>query len=125
MFKSLIKGGLSIDIEKHPGVLEHALSKVDFLVGVGMYMLPSNLNLATGKKEGYNNKMLVSNTDMKTGLNRHINKDRKKMPVSTTDVPKKIVIPAVQHDPPYNLRILTENHNDEKLAMTISIKGVG
>ena len=64
-FKSLIKEDLSIDIKKYQGVLEHALSKVDFSVGIGIYMLPSNLNLAIGKKEGYNSKLLVSNTGMK------------------------------------------------------------
>ena len=66
-FKSLINEDLSIDIEKYQGVLEHALSKVDFSVGIGVYMLPSNLNLANAKKEGHNNKILVSNTGTKIG----------------------------------------------------------
>ena len=51
-FKSLIKEDLSIDIKKYQGLLEHALSKVDFSVGIGIYMLPSNINLAIRKKEG-------------------------------------------------------------------------
>ena len=68
-FKSLINEDLSIDIEKYQGVLEHALSKVDFSVGIGMYMLLSNSNLANGKKEGNNNKSLVRKTDMKIGSN--------------------------------------------------------
>ena len=42
-------------------------------------MLPRNLNLNIGKKEGYNNKILVSNTDMKIGSKRDINRDRKKI----------------------------------------------
>ena len=51
MFKALIKEGYSIgiDIERYQGVLEHALSKVDFSVSIGIYMLPSNLNLSIGK----------------------------------------------------------------------------
>ena len=49
-------------------------------------MLPSNLSLNIGKKEGYNNKILVSNTDMKIGSNRDINRDRKKM--TPPSVPK-------------------------------------
>ena len=46
-FKALIKEDYSIgiDIERYQGVLEHALSKVDFSVGTGIYMLPSDLNL--------------------------------------------------------------------------------
>ena len=81
-FKALINEdySIAIDIERYQGVLEHALSKVDFSVGIGIYMLPSNLNLNIGKTKGYNNKILVSNTDMKTGSNRDINKDHKNYP---------------------------------------------
>ena len=125
-FKELINVDYSIgiDIERYQGVLEHALSKVDFSVGIGIYMLTSNLNLSIGKTKGYNNKILVSNTGMKIGLNRDINKDRKKLAVTKPDVlPKKIVITAVQHDTPHNLKMLTEKHTDEKLAITILIVG--
>ena len=46
-FKALINEDYSIgiDIERYQGVLEHALSKLDFSVAIGIYMLPSNLNL--------------------------------------------------------------------------------
>ena len=126
-FKELINEDYSIgiDIERYQGVLEQALSKVDFSVGIGIYMLPSNLKLSIGKTKGYNNKILVSNTDMKIGSNRDINKDCKKMPVTPPDVPKEIVIPVVQHDPPHNLNMLTEKHKDEKLAITLLIVGAG
>ena len=76
-------------------MLEHALSKVDFSVGTGIYMLPSNLKLNIGKMKGYNNKILVSNTDMKVDSNRDINRDHKKFPVVKPDVPNKVMI----HDP--------------------------
>ena len=86
-FKALINENYSIgiNIERYQGVLEHVLSKVDFSVGIGIYMLPSNLNLNIGKTKGYNNKILVSNTGMKIGSNRDINKDRKKQPVVKPD----------------------------------------
>ena len=94
-FKALINEDYSIgiDIERYQGVLEHALSKVDFSVGTGIYMLPRNLNLSIGKTKGYN-KILVSNTDMKIGSNKDINKDHKKLPKPDDDEPK-IVIPVV------------------------------
>ena len=60
---------------------------------------------------------------MKICSNRDINRDYKKL--TSPDVPRKIVIPAVQHDPPHNLKMLTEKHNDEKLAITILIVGTG
>ena len=46
-FKALINEdySIAIDIERYQGVLEHALSKVDFSVGTDIYMLPSDLNL--------------------------------------------------------------------------------
>ena len=74
-FKALINEDYSIgiNIERYQGVSEHALSKVDFSVGTGIHMLPNNLNLNIGKTKGYNNKILVSNTDMKIGSNRDIN----------------------------------------------------
>ena len=89
-FKALINEDYSvgIDIERYQEVLEHALSKIDFSVGIDIYMLPSNLNLSIGKTKGYNNKILVSNTGMKIGSNRHINRHHKKM--TPPDVPKKI-----------------------------------
>ena len=61
-------------------MLEHALSIVDFSVGTDICILSSDLNLSMGKTKGYNNKILVSNTDMKIGSNKDINKDHKKYP---------------------------------------------
>ena len=86
MFKVLINEDYSIgiDIERYQWVLEHALSKVDISVGIGRYMLVSNLNLSIGKTKGYNSKILVSNIDMKIDSNRDINKDRKKIARHTT-----------------------------------------
>ena len=129
MFKALINEDYSIgiDIERYQRVLEHALSKVDFSVGIGIYMLPSNLNLSIGKTKGYNNKILVSNTDMKIGSNRDINRDHKKL---TIPYMPNTVIPAARPDPvettiPHNLKMLTEKHNDGKLAINILIVGAG
>ena len=123
-FNDLIRADLSIDTEKYQGVLEHALSKVDFSVGVGIYMLSSNLNLNIRKKERYNNKILVSNTDMKISSNRDINRDRKKLTLSKT------VISADQNESTgttilHNLEMLNEKDNDEKLAITLLIVGTG
>ena len=90
-FRSLIKENLSTDIKKYQRLLEHALSKVDISVGIDIYMLPSNLNIDIGKKEGYKSKILVSNTGMKIGSNKDINRDHKKCRVAKPDV--------ARHDP--------------------------
>ena len=53
-FKALINKNypIGIDIERYQGVLEHALSKVDFSVGTDIDMLPSDLKLNIGKTKG-------------------------------------------------------------------------
>ena len=116
MFNALINEDyfISIDIERYQGVLEHALSKVDFSVGIVIHMLPSNLNVSIGKTKGYNNEILESNTDMEIGSNRDISRDHKKL--TPPDV-SNTVIPATRYDPlvtiiPNNLKMLTEKHND-------------
>ena len=118
--------------------LEHALSKVDFSVRIGIYMLPSDLNLNIGKTKGYNNRILVSSTGMKIGSNRDINKDHKNLTppgpgraegvahdapkmMKSTNKPVKVHFVA-QHDNP---EMLTERHNDEKLTITFLIVGTG
>ena len=116
---------IGIDIERYQGMLEHALSKVDFSVGIGIHMLPSNLNLNIGKMKGNNNETLVSNTDMKTGSNRDTKKDCKKLPDML-----KALASADRHDLvgttiPHSLKTLTEKHDDEKLAITLLIVGSG
>ena len=123
-FKELINEDYSIgiDIKRYQGVLEYALSKVDFPVGIGICMPPSNLNLSIGKTKGDNNDIFVGNTGMKIGSNRDINRHHKKL--TPPDVPNT-VIPAVQHDPPHNLKMLTEKHNYEKLAITLLIVETG
>ena len=60
---------------------------------------------------------------MKIGSNRDLNRNHEKLLVTSQDDTPKIVIPTVQHDPPHNLKMLTEKHNDEKLAITLSIVG--
>ena len=129
MFKTLINEDyfIGIDIKRYQGVSEHALSKVDFSVGIGIYMLPINLKLSIEKTKGCNNKVLVSNTDMKISSNRYINRNHKNF--IPPNVPNT-VIPAVRHDPvgttiPHNLKMLTEKHNDEKLAITNLTVGAG
>ena len=55
--------------------MQYARSKVDYVIGEFIYMLPSDMNLRIGKVQGYNNKILVSRTGFKTGTNLKINLD--------------------------------------------------
>ena len=66
-------------------------------------------------------KILVSNTDMKIGSNKDINKDHKRLPVVPPDDTPKTVIPTTQHD----IKMLNERHNDGNIAITLLIVGSG
>ena len=59
----------------------------------------------------------MSNTDIKIGSDKDINKNHKKFPLDEL----KMVIPVVRHD----LKMLTEKHNDEKLAIKFLIVKAG
>ena len=74
-FEELLKSDYSIadDIARYQGILEHAMSKVDFSVGGGIYMLPSNMNLNIGKTQGFNNDILIAESSYKLGLNNRVN----------------------------------------------------
>ena len=54
------------------------MSKVDFVIGEKMYMIPSDMNLRIGKIKNYNNKILESKSYFKLGINKKINLDEEK-----------------------------------------------
>ena len=132
VFKSTFKALLDEDyfisdnIQRYQDVLKRALSKVDFSVGIGIYMLPSNLNLNIGSTKGYNNKILISSAGMKIGPNIEVNKGAQdvKRDASMKNTDKQLVKehPMAQDD---NSRMLAKKHNDEKLAITLLIVGGG
>ena len=62
------------DIKRYQDTLNYASSKVDYSVGQGIYMLPSNMNLIIKSGvEGYNNKILISGTGLNLGMNGEVN----------------------------------------------------
>ena len=58
--------------------LQYASSKVDYVIGEFIYMLPSDMNLKIGRVQGCNSKILVSRTGFKIGTNLKINLDGEK-----------------------------------------------
>ena len=60
-FKNIIVRRVNIpeDKLKFQKVLQYARSKVDFVIGEKMYMIPSDMNLRIGKIKNYNNKILA------------------------------------------------------------------
>ena len=53
--------------------MQYAKSKVDYVIGEFIYMLPSDMNLRIGYVRNYNNKILMSSPSFKIGTNAKIN----------------------------------------------------
>ena len=53
--------------------MQYARSKVDYVIGEFIYMLPSDMNLRIGNVRNYNNKILISSPSFKIGTNVKIN----------------------------------------------------
>ena len=66
------------DIRRFQKTLQYAESKVNYVIGEFIYMLPSDMNLLTGKVKNYNNKILISSPSFKIGTNLKINLDGEK-----------------------------------------------
>ena len=117
-FEELLKSDYSIadDIARYQGVLEHAMSKVDSSVGGGIYMLPSNMNLSINKTQGFNNKILISESLYKLGLNNRVNAMAKQ---KTAIKPKQKTSKKLR---PHE-KISVQNHNDEKIALSLLMTG--
>ena len=78
-FEDVVARRVSIpeDIQRFQKTLQYARSKVDYVIGEFVYMLPSDMNLQIGKIKNYNNKILVSSPNFNIGTNLKINLDDK------------------------------------------------
>ena len=79
-FENIINRRVDIpkNIQRVQKTLQYARSKVDYVIGEFIYMLPSDMNLRIGKVKKYNNKILVSSPSFKIGTNLKINLDEEK-----------------------------------------------
>ena len=95
-FENIVNRRVNIpeDIRRFQKTLQYARSKVDYVIGEFIYMLPSNMNLRIGKIKDYNNKILISSSSFKFGTNLKINLDVKSKEVemvkSEPDVKSKV-----------------------------------
>ena len=64
---------LPSSIDRYQRTLQYARSKVDFVIGHGLYMLPSNMEIEVGVVNGYNNLIQIATDDMKLGFNASVN----------------------------------------------------
>ena len=69
-FKNIVNRRVNIpeDIRRFQKTLQYARSKVDYVIGEFIYMLPSTMNLRIGKIKDYSNKILISSPSFKINL---------------------------------------------------------
>ena len=126
-FENIVNRRVNIpeDIRRFQKTLQYARSKVDYVIGEFIYMLPSNMNLWIGKVKDYNNKILISSPSFKIGTNLEINLDVKSKEVEMVktepDVKPKVITkpniePNKEHkqDVKPNIKFDRESNQDVK-----------
>jgi hypothetical protein len=61
-------------IERYQNAINNSHSKLDFAIGSGLYMIPSDLVMKIGSLDNYNNNILIATDDMDFGVNNINNK---------------------------------------------------
>ena len=119
--------------------LQYAGSKVDYVIGEFIYMLPSDMNLWIGKVKNYNNKILVLSPSFKIGTNLKINlngekdkpdvKPKKEPDIKSNKVHKQDTKPNIELKQDVKI-IRTEpdmnkiTYEEEKIALVLGITPV-
>ena len=89
-FKNIVNKRVNIpeDIRRFQKTFQYAGSKVDYVIGEFVYMLPSDMNVQIGNVRNYNNKILISSPSFNIGTNVKVNINGEK---NKPDVkPKKV-----------------------------------
>ena len=86
-FENIVNRRVNIpeDIRRFQKTLQYARSKVDYVIGEFVYMLPSDMNLRIGNIRNYNNKILISSPSFNIGTNLKVNLDDDDTKVAKTD----------------------------------------
>ena len=99
---------LQDSIQRYQDSLQYARSQLNFVVGEGLYLLPSDMNLRIGTYVGYNNNILIATSDSSLGSNRAINSESQ--PPSISD-----------YQPPAS----GDSHTDENISLVIGVAVLG
>ena len=126
-FENIVNRRVNIpeDIQRFQKTLQYARSKVDYMIGEFIYMLPSDMNLRIGNVRNYNNKILISSPSFKIGTNVKINLNVKSKEVEMVktepDVKPKVITkpniePNKEHkqDVKPNIKFDRESNQDVK-----------
>ena len=88
--------------------MQYARSKVDYVIGEFIYMLPSDMNLRIGNVRNYNNKILISSPSFKIGTNVKINLDGGQVKLKDKPDVKSKEVEMVKTDPDVKIKVITK-----------------
>ena len=114
---------LPSSIQRYQDILKYARSKLDYVVGIKLYMIPSDLRLQIGTIVNYNNEILIASESQKLGLNENINSSPTQTlispPVMHPILNKKIQPSTAPTDPP------SDTYESQKTAMVVGLISLG
>ena len=127
-FENVVNRNVNIqeDKKRYQETLSYASSKVDYSVRENIFMLPTNMELRIRSGTvGYNNKILVSDKKFNLGKNDEVNSS-KTPAISHKD--SNLLKPTADSETAVTHKDLerkpTTNHEDEKIALIISLTGI-
>ena len=109
---------LPSSIERYQLVLQYARSKVDFVVGSGSYMMPSDMDLYIGTINGYNNLITIATDDLQLGHNDTINEEQQIQQYQFDSPPDDFELDPAADDPPLCYATSTRRIYEQRGAST-------
>ena len=120
---------LPSSIERYRSTLRYAQSKLDFVVGRGLYMLPSNMDLHVGTINGYNNLIQIASDDMKLGFNADANAEVNANSEANANTVSEIIHGVYSEDAPKIYTDVSQNdqlsHDEKKLSLILGATVIG
>lgn len=119
---------LPSSIKRYQDVLRYARSKVDFVVGIGLYLLPSNMQLQIGLIKNYNNTILIAGEGQNMGKNKDLNDNptrlHKEAPreAAAREAPAAAAVAEVQ---PAAVEPKSSSHDEQKTALVLGLTVAG
>ena len=109
-FENIVNRRVNIpeDIRRFQKTLQYARSKVDYMIGEFIYMLPSDMNLRIGNVRNYNNKILISSPSFKIGTNLKINLDGEQAKLKNKPDVKSKEVEMVKTEPDVKLKVMAK-----------------
>ena len=88
--------------------MQYARSKVDYVIGEFIYMLPSDMNLWIGNVINYNNKILIGSPSFKFGTNVKINLNGEQAMLKDEPEVKSKEVEMVKSEPDVKPKVKTK-----------------